>query len=174
LDWLATAPPQHSDAASEITPGWDEPIADSPATIDAAEPPAHSEPALTPPAASASEASGKVLPPSPQPPEDTARSVPKDEWAEMTAKLEERASAAVTQHVVSMSDPSVQVPELAAAISQTAAVDPAQSPAPDPALVEAVVQRVLSKMSPQVVDIITKEFLRPVVQALVHREIEKG
>jgi CheY-like chemotaxis protein len=44
---------------------------------------------------------------------------------------------------------------------------------PDPALVEAVVQRVLDKMRPQVVDIITKEFLRPVVQALVHREIEK-
>jgi hypothetical protein len=44
---------------------------------------------------------------------------------------------------------------------------------PDPALVEAVVQRVLEKMRPQVVDIITKEFLRPVVQALVHREILK-
>ena len=44
---------------------------------------------------------------------------------------------------------------------------------PDPALVEAVVQRVLDKMRPQVVDIITKEFLRPVVQALVHREINK-
>jgi hypothetical protein len=44
---------------------------------------------------------------------------------------------------------------------------------PDPALVEAVVQRVLDKMRPQVVDIITKEFLRPVVQALVSREIQK-
>jgi hypothetical protein len=28
-------------------------------------------------------------------------------------------------------------------------------------------------MRPQVVDIITKEFLRPVVQALVHREVTK-
>ena len=44
---------------------------------------------------------------------------------------------------------------------------------PDPALVEEVVQRVLDKMRPQVVDIITKEFLRPIVQALVTREIEK-
>jgi CheY-like chemotaxis protein len=51
---------------------------------------------------------------------------------------------------------------------------PSSAPAvPDPALVEAVVQRVLDKMRPQVVDIITKEFLRPVVQALVQREIEK-
>jgi hypothetical protein len=44
---------------------------------------------------------------------------------------------------------------------------------PDPALVEAVVQRILDKMRPQVVEIITKEFLRPIVQALVHREILK-
>ncbi len=51
--------------------------------------------------------------------------------------------------------------------------DPVSPIAPDPALVEAVVQRVLDKMRPQVVDIITKEFLRPVVQALVHREITK-
>ena len=51
--------------------------------------------------------------------------------------------------------------------------EPLESAAPDPALVEAVVQRVLDKMRPQVVDIITREFLRPVVQALVHREIEK-
>jgi CheY-like chemotaxis protein len=174
LDWLATAPPQHSDATSETTPGWDEPIADSAAAIDVAESTTHSELALTPPAESVSEAPAKVLAPSPQPPEDTARAVPKDEWAEMTAKLEERASAAVTQHVASMSDPAAQVPALAAAISEAAAVDPAQSPAPDPALVEAVVKRVLDKMSPQVVDIITKEFLRPVVQALVHREIEKS
>jgi CheY-like chemotaxis protein len=54
-----------------------------------------------------------------------------------------------------------------------ASQDPSESAAPDPALVEAVVQRVLDKMRPQVVDIITREFLRPVVQALVHREIEK-
>jgi CheY-like chemotaxis protein len=44
---------------------------------------------------------------------------------------------------------------------------------PDPSLVEAVVKRVLEKMSPQVVEIITQEFLRPVVQALVKREIDK-
>jgi CheY-like chemotaxis protein len=44
---------------------------------------------------------------------------------------------------------------------------------PDPVLVEAVVQKVLDKMRPQVVEIITKEFLRPIVEALVHREIKK-
>ena len=70
-----------------------------------------------------------------------------------------------------------------AAVSPAATVNPIEpvtpaaptsaSAVPDPALVEAVVQRVLDKMRPQVVDIITKEFLRPVVQALVQREIEK-
>ena len=60
-----------------------------------------------------------------------------------------------------------------AAESATPAGSSSAPAVPDPALVEAVVQRVLDKMRPQVVDIITKEFLRPVVQALVHREIEK-
>ncbi|MGH9680076.1 MAG: hypothetical protein ACRD4Y_09005 [Candidatus Acidiferrales bacterium] len=54
------------------------------------------------------------------------------------------------------------------------AVNAALKPsAPDPAVVEAVVQRVLDKMRPQVVEIITKEFLRPIIQALVHREMGK-
>jgi hypothetical protein len=54
-----------------------------------------------------------------------------------------------------------------------APASPAQTSSPDPALIEAVVQRVLDKMRPQVVEIITKEFLRPIVEALVHREIKK-
>jgi hypothetical protein len=57
--------------------------------------------------------------------------------------------------------------------ASSASAPPAAPAGPDPALVEAVVQRVLDKMRPQVVDIITKEFLRPIVQALVHREITK-
>jgi hypothetical protein len=59
------------------------------------------------------------------------------------------------------------------ASQEAAPSDPAAPQAPDAQLVEAVVQRILDKMRPQVIDIITKEFLRPVVQALVHREIEK-
>jgi CheY-like chemotaxis protein len=57
--------------------------------------------------------------------------------------------------------------------SQPATSSSTKPAAADPALIEAVVQRVLDKMRPQVVDIITKEFLRPIVQALVTREIEK-
>jgi septal ring-binding cell division protein DamX len=57
--------------------------------------------------------------------------------------------------------------------AQTAPANSTPTDEPDAALVEAVVQRVLDKMRPQVVEIITKEFLRPVVQALVNREIQK-
>ena len=57
--------------------------------------------------------------------------------------------------------------------AQPAASSSTKPVATDPALIEAVVQRVLDKMRPQIVDIITKEFLRPIVQALVTREIGK-
>jgi hypothetical protein len=66
-----------------------------------------------------------------------------------------------------------QAPPVIAGNLQPAAANSESLGSPDPALVEAVVQRILDKMRPQVVDIITKEFLRPVVQALVHREITK-
>ena len=66
-----------------------------------------------------------------------------------------------------------QKPAEAETNTQPEPANSATTDTPDPALVEAVVQRVLEKMRPQVVDIITKEFLRPVVQALVNREIQK-
>ncbi len=44
---------------------------------------------------------------------------------------------------------------------------------PDPQLVEAVVARVIERMQPQIVDIVTREILKPVVEALVRRELEK-
>jgi hypothetical protein len=66
-----------------------------------------------------------------------------------------------------------QIPSATPVDAQPASSNSASPVSPDPALVEAVVQRILDKMRPQVVDIITKEFLRPIVQALVHREIEK-
>jgi len=108
-----------------------------------------------------------------------------------------RASEIAASLAASISRPSTQVRAPAQTISQPPAIKPIESPkpaappnlgasvspaalpnlpapvAPDPALVEAVVQRVLDKMRPQVVEIITKEFLRPVVQDLINRETEK-
>src|SRR5712671_747214 len=176
-----------------------EPASVSP--INAVEPVKHSEFAVEPDAQSAEEtfaespAQTAPLSAATQAPEDTARSVPIHKWAEMTDTLEERASEIVMARLNSASVPAAQNLLATQPVSHIAALEPWQaskpeappkpeqsiSPAasssaptvPDPALVEAVVQRVLDKMRPQVVDIITREFLRPVVQAVVHREIEK-
>jgi hypothetical protein len=151
-----------------------------------------------------------AVPPAPKPvapkPEDTAHSIPKQDWADMAKSVPAKPAALFTErpkpapgivahvpaaHAQYPVAPSTQAPSAPGANSRPVSVPGAQiagAPAanalpvpgttapsgqPDPALVEAVVQRVLDKMRPQVVDIITKEFLRPVVQALVHREITK-
>lgn len=113
--------------------------------------------------------------------EDTARSISQQQWSDLAASLQFKSSDSATEKPKPSSPATMpsQVPVQPAGNTQVASQNPAASTAstppapPDPALVEAVVQRVLDKMRPQVVDIITKEFLRPVVQALVHREIEK-
>jgi CheY-like chemotaxis protein len=113
--------------------------------------------------------------------EDTARSISQQQWSDLAASLQFKSSDSATEKPKPSSPAAMppQVPVQPAGNTQVAPQNPAASTAstppaaPDPALVEAVVQRVLDKMRPQVVDIITKEFLRPVVQALVHREIEK-
>ncbi len=50
---------------------------------------------------------------------------------------------------------------------------PAAKPEASPELVEAVVSRVMEKLQPQVIEIVTREVLRPIVEALVRREVEK-
>jgi CheY-like chemotaxis protein len=152
-----------------------------------------SVPSATPPAAPPAPPQTKAAAPASdplktQPPfksltqsaEDTARSIPKQDWADLAASLQ--ASPVVPATPVAekpkTTAPAPPPAAVSAAVPETStATPPSAAPAdpaePDPALVEAVVQRVLDKMRPQVVDIITKEFLRPVVQALVHREINK-
>lgn len=43
----------------------------------------------------------------------------------------------------------------------------------DAAMVEAVVARVIEKMQPQILEIVTREILKPVAEALVRKELEK-
>jgi len=60
--------------------------------------------------------------------------------------------------------------------STAAAVIPsngAQSPA-SPEMIEAVVNRLLERMQPQVMDVVNREVLRPAIEAMVRREMEKG
>jgi CheY-like chemotaxis protein len=107
--------------------------------------------------------------------EDTARAIPKQEWADLAANLELKSVAPSMEkpNPPQIPTPSPLMNAPGNSSSASSAGTSTNSDSPDPALVEAVVQRVLDKMRPQVVDIITKEFLRPVVQALVHREITK-
>jgi CheY-like chemotaxis protein len=161
--------------------------------------PAHIEPVAEPHVEHAVEDAVQIGAVATQSPEDTAKSIPVEMWAEMTDAIETRAAEIVIPHHAAESIPetasheaavaapvshAVEAEQPQAAEVPAASIEPAvpavpvvaqasQPTGPDPELVEAVVQRVLEKMRPQVVDIITKEFLRPVVQALVHREIEK-
>lgn len=105
--------------------------------------------------------------------EDTARSILKQDWADLAANLQTKTTEPIAEKPKPAPGGVAQVPPPAAPNGQPAQANSAAGDQPDPALVEAVVQRILDKMRPQVVDLITKEFLRPIVQALVHREIEK-
>jgi CheY-like chemotaxis protein len=150
----------------------------------------HAVTATNPQSASTNSAPPVSMPPA-QSPEDTARSIPKKDWADLTASLQPKSVEPVAEKTKPSTAPVAQAPAVPAGNSRPAPTSVAQIPpptvanaqpesansalpsSPDPALVEAVVQRVLDKMRPQVVEIITKEFLRPIVQALVHREVEK-
>ena len=105
--------------------------------------------------------------------EDTARSILKEDWADLAANLQPKATEPIAEKAKPAPGSIAQVPPPSASNGQPEQANSAAGAPPDPALVETVVQRILDKMSPQVVDLITKEFLRPIVQALVHREIEK-
>jgi CheY-like chemotaxis protein len=104
---------------------------------------------------------------------DTARSIPVKDWADLTASIGARVVEPAAHQNKSVIVPAVKIPTEATVNSHVTPADPAKDTNANPELVEAVVQRVLDKMRPQVVDIITKEFLRPIVQALVNKEIEK-
>jgi CheY-like chemotaxis protein len=139
------------------------------------EKPASSDPAKTQPS----------IPKTPAVAEATIPSMPKADWGDLTEVLKTTGlSASLHEAVLASSGMPASGPAAGGTTpppaqphapgSEDAMVQAnAQKPAPDPALVEAVVQRVLDKMRPQVVEIVTKEFLRPIVQALVQREISK-
>lgn len=175
------------DAAGLQQPATETPeISEPPATPEV--PPLAStsqEPAPSKMASSAREkpaVTEKAPPPSPPPAAITEPPKPLPKWADLSGALESSASE---QHPAPVAPAPPRASPPPPPSSKTAPVtvpppppppaasNPAEASTLDPAVVEAVVERVLDKMRPQVVDIITKEFLRPVVQALVTREIEK-
>jgi CheY-like chemotaxis protein len=212
IEWMATAPPQHTEEIPEEPQEWSVAVADSADDVDAGEadklksspepvvskssapvaPPAFAStptPAIPPstpreakPAQPKAKTAAEIpdpvktqptLKPLSQSAEDTARSIPKQDWADLAAAIESKTSELVAEKSKPSSAPGVVSSTGPAANTQPVSADSSTATPPDPALVEAVVQRILDKMRPQVVDIITKEFLRPIVQALVHHEIEK-
>jgi hypothetical protein len=40
-------------------------------------------------------------------------------------------------------------------------------------VIEAIAQRVIERMQPKIIELVTRELLRPAVEALVQRELEK-
>jgi CheY-like chemotaxis protein len=215
IEWMATAPPLHTDKPPADESGLDEFSSEEraevvepvemkgsaqpkpilpPSSIPLA-PPFPAPPlAVSAPPAVPTMPERKIVDQTPAPAEtyvpfdpfaqnteDTARSIPQQKWSDLAASLQFKSSDSTTEKPKPSSSAATppQVPVQPVGNTHVAPTNLAPSAvstppaAPDPALVEAVVQRVLDKMRPQVVDIITKEFLRPVVQALVHREIEK-
>jgi hypothetical protein len=61
----------------------------------------------------------------------------------------------------------------AAEVSSAPDEDRSAATPPTPEMIDAVVARVMERMQPQLMEIVTREVLRPVVEALVRREIEK-
>jgi CheY-like chemotaxis protein len=165
LEWMATAPVKPPEVPPEIGQDGPEPLPDAIALIEGSDLVAASSPDTHSPAPAADQP--EVTAASSKSPEATADLKSAEGPAEQTTTLPKLGSEPALLQESSAAAPSPDKTTPAPEASHGAALKP------DPALVEAVVQRVLDKMRPQVVDIITKEFLRPVVQALVHREIEK-
>jgi CheY-like chemotaxis protein len=84
--------------------------------------------------------------------------LPTSVWADLsqTAADAPSASTGKEQH-----SPAVGVPS-----------NGAKSPA-SPEMIEAVVNRLLERMQPQVMDVVNREVLRPAIEAMVRREMEK-
>lgn len=200
LEWMATAPAiptaqesepvaakEHNEPLNGEPPALEEPAGAVPPVVPAPDPQSpvsaqeqaatvEESPVPSEVAADSKTPKETTIQPSPVPPvEQEASSMAAPETPEAsaptTAPTEQSPDATALAPEAAVSAPS-ESPALSSASASTDAAAPLQSKA-DPALVEAVVQRVLDKMRPQVVDIITKEFLRPVVQVLVRREIEK-
>jgi len=172
-EWLETElahPVPHVVPPSDDESSWNmEPPADTaavPPTANVIEfsPPAptHTEP--EPPAPSAD--FEPLPPPAPTPEENRSEHAEPPE-----PKPEELPPLDALQHAVDQLGPA-NISGLSEAVSTQIQTAPAARPA-EPELVEEVVSRVMAKLQPQVIEIITREVLRPIVEALVRREVEK-
>jgi CheY-like chemotaxis protein len=94
-------------------------------------------------------------------------SIGTSDWiAELPAHLSPEDTTAVARSVVAQLAPG--------AVESVASSFPVPSEGTtDPRIVEDIVARVVERMQPQILEIITREVLRPVVEALVRRQLEQ-
>jgi hypothetical protein len=85
--------------------------------------------------------------------------------------MSEHASSEISEHASALTPSPLERVILQAVPS--AALQPATHGSADSAVLEALVQRVIEKMQPQMLDLVTRELLRPVVESLVQKELEK-
>jgi len=102
-------------------------------------------------------------------------SVPPAQGAEAWEESVERATApSAVAPSSTAAPPEEPLPAVEAEPAPSTVVRSFEVPQPaDPALVEAVVAKVLERMQPQTLEIVTRDILRPVIEALVRRELEK-
>jgi hypothetical protein len=65
------------------------------------------------------------------------------------------------------------IANVAADITKSTVKEAASSGTLSPEVVEAVVTRIVERMQPKIMELVTREILRPVVEALVRREVDK-
>ena len=176
-EWLETElahPAQHPVAPPDDESSWNmEPSADTaavPAPVNVIEfsspAPAQAEPEAHAPSADLE----PLPPPAPAPEENRSEHAEPPEPAP-EPEPEELPPLDALQNAVEQLGPAKTL-DLSKAASTQIQTAPAAKPA-DPELVEAVVNRVMAKLQPEVIESITREVLRPIVEALVRREVEK-
>ncbi len=92
------------------------------------------------------------------------------------APEEHAATSAIEPEAVSVPAPSTYSAPPTYATPSVLPAQPAPSTPPaslSPDEVEAVIQRVIARMQPQILEIVTREILRPLVEALVRHELAK-
>jgi len=139
--------------------------------------------------------------PEPAPKEQVAKLEPETKYHEQVAKAEPEAQEAEPEPELAMGWPPAFVPAISSGVNDartpTLQIVPAAQAEPDatetvaapdpislalpgagggslsPADMEAAIQRVIECMQPQIIELVTRDILRPLVEALVQQELKK-
>ena len=174
----ALAEPEPAPEMASSTAKWIEAVPAEPAEVPEIEAAAQEEPAAPVEAEPFPTAPPAVeLPPVAPPEVELPPMAPTEEeeasgWAEPREESAEPAPA--WSSPVAPSALSVEPAGIESELRPAESVQSFEVPQPaNPKLVEEVVARVIARMQPQILEMVTREILKPVVEALVRRELEK-